>query len=496
MLTPVFEVDFNLEYWSCQIFGGDSKLPKKTHQVVDEEGITLGRLEVGSYANMNLEPFDRLVMLALIQLWYDQGADGQGRIAFSYRELFRRLGLKAGGRQTQQIKDALDRLRRCFITLVNCFKSRNREGKIIPVEAEADPFTILRLKQTATLGSGKDAQRLVVCQLAPVVLSGMMEPGQLRPRVHSEIIQKLRAKNSTAILLHGFYNGRLQIQEKRYFAYKDVGKQLGIHENYHSNLVNRLRSPHEKLEAIGAIAIEEERALRRKEGLTITLLAPPQEQERPAITIELSNPKRVAIEKKDKDQIPLFEQAPVAYDEQLLLGFRAAGVKNILFLLKRYGRKISERELWALLENVRAKNADEKWTWRRGPDAYVAKCLNDGFYVPEDYKTPKERIQQVQQVAEQRQEEESQRVQARQLQAERLQILGERIDEETRVALEDGAIERLLDQNAGFRAIVRPIPGAHPQAPVEQRYKGLGNSLLRESFEKHYHALLLEIDEA
>lgn len=492
VMSPVFEVDFNLEYWSCQLFGGDNKAPRKLYEIANESGRVRGRLEVGAYAGMNLEPFDRLMMLALLQLWHDQGGDPQGRIAFSYRELFRRLGLKAGGRQNSQIKDSLDRLRRCFITLTNCFMTRTREGEVVPVEAEADPFTILRLKQTATLGTGQEAQRLVVCQLSPVVLTGLREPERLRPRVHSGVLTRLRAKNSTAILLHGYYNGRLRMGEQRHFEYKDLAQELRIEEQFHSNLVNRLLNPHQTLEQVGAIAIAESKSERRGRGLTITLLAPPGDEERvEAIKIEVE-PTRVPLEEKDKDQLPLFDEAVVEYDEQLLLAFRAAGVKNIRFLLKRYGRSIGERELWALLENVREKNADAGWEWRRGPDAYVAKCLNDGFYVAEDYQPPKDRFKQVQEQelekAQKLAQEESAR---RQWQSQRDIYLKSLSSTQLR-ELEDEALGRMLDSSQGLRALVKARPEAAAEAPLEERYQGLNNRIVREAFDRSFEQRLRE----
>jgi hypothetical protein len=495
ILTPTFEIDFNLEYWSCQLFGGSAREAKKIHEILDVVGKVLGRIEVGAYAGMNLEPFDRLMMLALIQLWYDQGGDPQGRIAFSYRALFRRLGLKAGGRQSQQVKNALDRLRRCFITLTNCFMTRTEKGDIVPVEAEADPFTILKLKQTATLGSGRETQRLVVCQLSSIVMSGLTESGRLRPRIHSGILQKLRAKNSIAILLHGYYNGRMWMGEERFFEYKALGLELRIKEQFHSNLVNRLLSPHEKLEKIGAIKIAEHKKSRRGKGLTITLLAPPGEDEaKPTISIQVGRePKRVPLDSKDKDQIPLFEETVASYDEQLLLAFRAAGVKNIKFLLRKYGKNIDERALWALLENVREKNADEKWEWRRGPDAYVAKCLNDGYYIPEDYKTPKERFKDIQ-------DKEVERAQI--LEAEetaknelehRKQAAFESLDKQSQTALEETAIARMLEECQGLRGLLKKDAKAGASAPIEERYRGLSNSIVKDAYKKQFNKILLEL---
>lgn len=492
IMTPTFEVDFNLEYWSCQLFGGCSKEAKKIYEIKDEGEKVLGRIEVGAYAGMNLEPFDRLVMLALIQLWYDQGGDPEGRLAFSYRELFRRLGLKAGGRQSQQIKNALDRLRRCFITLTNCFMTRKDSGETVPVETEADPFTILRLKQTATIGSGRKASHLVVCQLSPVVLMGLREEGRMRPRIHSGVLQKLRAKNSTAILLHGYYNGRLRQGEQRFFEYKVLGRALRMQEQFHSNLVNRLLNPHEKLESISAIKIAEARGDRRGKGLTVTLMAPPGEEER-VISIRIDQePVRVPLSDKDRDQLALFQETAVEYDEQVLMGFRAAGVKNIKYLLRRYGKNTPEKVLWALLENIRAKNADEKWEWRRGPDAYVAKCLNDGFYIPDDYKTPKERYKEAQEIEIERlrvQEEQALKEQAAE---DRLASAERRLSSGERVRLEEQAIARI---SQGLKPLLKKVEGCDPEAPVAERYLGLTNSIVKEAFEGEYRKLLQSMSE-
>ena len=84
--------------------------PGQKFQVFHEEG-RVGTIEVSSWSGQHLEPFDRLVLLTLMGLWYDQGCDPQGRIAFSYRELFRRLDMKVGGRQNEAVKSALARLR-------------------------------------------------------------------------------------------------------------------------------------------------------------------------------------------------------------------------------------------------------------------------------------------------------------------------------------------------------------------------------------------------
>src|SRR5271154_1835468 len=161
-----FGGSFNIEYWSAELFGppSDEDPQKKVFQVLREEG-RVGMIEVSAWSGQHLEPFDRLVLLALMGLWYDQGCDPQGRIAFSYRELFRRLDLKAGGRQHEAVKGALERLRRCFVTQRDSFVVRKKDGGVIPVEREEDAFTLLQVKRTATIGSGRGAQTLVVCQL-------------------------------------------------------------------------------------------------------------------------------------------------------------------------------------------------------------------------------------------------------------------------------------------------------------------------------------------
>ena len=52
---------------------------------------------------------------------------------------------------------------------------------------------------------------------------------------------------------------------------------------------------------------------------------------------------------------------------------------------------------------------------------------------------------------------------------------------------------RMLERNQGLRPLVRENPQADPQAPIEKRYSGLANALLREAFDKEYAQLLLEL---
>ena len=128
---PIFSGCFNIEYWSAELFGPPSEEDpqKKVFQVLHEEG-RVGMIEVSAHEGRHLVPFDRLVLLALMGIWYDQGCDPKGRIAFSYRELFRRLDLKAGGRQHEAVKGALERLRRCFVTQKDSFVVRKKDGGI------------------------------------------------------------------------------------------------------------------------------------------------------------------------------------------------------------------------------------------------------------------------------------------------------------------------------------------------------------------------------
>ena len=62
-----------------------------------------------------------------------------------------------------------------------------------------------------------------------------------------------------------------------------------------------------------------------------------------------------------------------------------------------------------------------------------------------------------------------------------------------KVALEETAMARMLEECQGLRPLVKKDDGVDPRAPVEERYKGLSNSIVREAFDKQFERLLLEL---
>src|SRR6185436_9309452 len=76
----IFSGCFNIEYWSAELFGppSDGDPHKKVFEVHHDEG-RVGMIEVEAHKGEHLEPFDRLVLLALMGLWHDQGRDPLGR---------------------------------------------------------------------------------------------------------------------------------------------------------------------------------------------------------------------------------------------------------------------------------------------------------------------------------------------------------------------------------------------------------------------------------
>lgn len=370
----IFGGSFNIEYWSAELFGPPSEEDpeKKVFQVVREEG-RVGMIEVSSWNGQHLEPFDRLVLLTLLGLWYDQGCDPQGRIAFSYRELFRRLDLKVGGRQHEAVKGALERLRHCYVEQKDSFVVRRKDGGVLPVEREEDPFTLLQVKRTVTIGSGRSGQTLVVCQLGEAVMYGLA--GEfLQPRISAEHLKRLKAKMPHAILLHGYFNGRLKPGETSRFSYKELGRVLRMRARHKSTLVARLLPPLEKLEKMGAISIEPKTARRRQEQITVTL------------TVGEPTPAAPLEAEPLPSQFDLFDQGKLRTDPQITAAFFTLGVK-IERVLERVG-PVSEKTLWALLEDMRVR------TWRDADEAeaFVLDQLELGYEAPRGYVPPKERF--------------------------------------------------------------------------------------------------------
>jgi hypothetical protein len=372
----IFGGNFNIEYWSAELFGPPSEEDpqKKVFQVHHDEG-RVGTIEVSAYNGQHLEPFDRLVLLALMGLWYDQGCDPKGRIAFSYRELFRRLDLKVGGRQQEAVKGALERLRRCFVTQRDSFVVRTRAGGVQPAELEREEdFTLLAAKRTATFRDGKNpqaAQTLVSCQLGEAVMHGLA--GEfLQPRISAEHLKRLKAKMPHAILLHGYFNGRLKPGESRRFTYQELARVLRMRARHRSTLVARLMGPLRKLEEAGVVTIQEPPEKRRaKDHVTISL------------ALEDAAPSRVPEARAEPFHI--FDHR-ARLDSQIVAAFFTLGVK-IDRVVERLGI-VQEKALWSLLEEMRVR------TWRdpEEAEAFVLEQLELGYEAPKGYVPPKERF--------------------------------------------------------------------------------------------------------
>ncbi len=377
----IFSGCFNIEYWSAEIFGPPSEEDpqKKVFQVLHEEG-RVGMIEVSAHEGQHLEPFDRLVLLALMGLWHDQGRDPQGRIAFSHRELFRRLDLKVGGRQSHAVRGALDRLRRCFVTQKDSFLVRTKKGDVLPVEREEDPFTLLRFKRDVKVGRGKSQQDLHVCALGEAVMSGLA--GEfLQPRISAEHLKRLKAKMPHAILLHGYFNGRLKAGEQRRFTYEELARVLRMRARHESTLRARLAGPLKKLEEAGVIRIQE---------------APPQRKKQRFVTVSLAvegaadDAPRAhgphAVSRHESEALGLFDRTRLRTQPQIQAAFFTLGVK-IERIVEKVGA-VAEKTLWSLLEEMRLRD----WRDPEEAEGFALEQLELGYEAPKGYVPPPERF--------------------------------------------------------------------------------------------------------
>ena len=371
----IFSGCFNIEYWSAELFGppSDEDPHKKVFEVLHDEG-RVGRIEVSAYNGEHLEPFDRLVLLALMGLWHDQGCDPKGRIAFSHHELFRRLDMKVGGRQSRAVKGALDRLRRCFVTQKDSFVVRTKKGEVVPCEREEDPFTLLLFKRGVRIGEGKSQQELYVCQLGEAVLSGLAGDF-LKPRISAEHLKRLKAKMPHAILLHGYFNGRLQQGEERRFTFSELARVLRMHARHASTLKARLLGPLKKLREAGAIQIAEPLeggSLRKQDFVTVSL----------GLQDDGPKPSRPA----EPHAVSLFDRERLRTQPALQAAYFTLGVK-VERVLEKVG-PVPEKTLWSLLEEMRLR------TWRDPEEAegFVLDQLELGYEAPRGYVPPKERF--------------------------------------------------------------------------------------------------------
>jgi hypothetical protein len=255
---------------------------------------------------------------------------------------------------------------------------RKRDGGVIPVEREEDAFTLLQVKRTATIGSGRGAQTLVVCQLGAAVMYGLA--GEfLQPRISAEHLKRLKAKMPHAILLHGYFNGRLKPGETRRFSFEELGRVLRMRARHRSTLVARLLPPLEKLEKAGAISIVEPKAARRRQELvTITLAVDESAAQTPEAGLE--------AQPCVPGQFDLFEKERLKTDPQIAAAYFTLGVK-IDRVLERTGA-VSEKTLWSLLEDMRVR------TWRDSDEAesFVLEQLELGYEAPRGYVPPRERF--------------------------------------------------------------------------------------------------------
>lgn len=376
----IFGGSFNIEYWSAELFGppSDEDPHKKVFEVLHEEG-RVGTIEVSSWSGQHLEPFDRLVLLALMGLWYDQGCDPQGRIAFSYRELFRRLDMKAGGRQNEAVKGALARLRGCLVNQRDSFVARTKSGGVVPIEREEDGFHLLQAKRTVTFGTGRNEQTLVICKLGEAVLFGLA--GEfLQPRICAAHLRRLKAKTPHAILLHGYFNGRLKAGETRRFLFEDLGRVLRLTARHKSTLIARLLGPLQKLEEAGAIAIAEAPEVRRKQDHVTVTLTVDEPRAEPKLEARPAGPAR------HEAAFELFGEATLKTDPQIAAAFFTLGVK-IERVLERVG-VVAEATLWSLLEEMRTRT----WDDADAPEAFLLEQLELGYKAPEGYLPPQDRF--------------------------------------------------------------------------------------------------------
>ena len=182
-----------------------------------------------------------------------------------------------------------------------------------------------------------------------------------------------------AILLHGYFNGRLKPGETRRFAFEELARVLRMRARHRSTLVARLLGPLAKLEEAEVISIAEPKASRRRqENVTVTLTV----DARGAAGVEKPRP---ALEARELP-LDLFEPRRIATDPQICAAYFTLGVK-IERVLERLGA-IAEKELWSLLEDMRVRS------WHNGEEAeaFVLTQLELGYEAPRGYVPPKERF--------------------------------------------------------------------------------------------------------
>ena len=195
----------------------------------------------------------------------------------------------------------------------------------------------------------------------------------LQPRISAEHLKRLKAKMPHAILLHGYFNGRLKPGEKRRFPYEELARVLRMRAKHLSTLRARLFGPLKKLEQAGVVKIDEPPEKRRSQDYVTVSLAIDEEAAKP----RLSEPHAVS---------GLFEKTRLRTQPQIQAAFFTLGVK-IERVIEKVG-VVSEKTLWSLLEEMRVR------AWRDPDEAesFVLEQLESGYEAPKGYVPPAERF--------------------------------------------------------------------------------------------------------
>src|SRR5205085_6111709 len=101
--------------------------------------------------------------------------------------------------------------------------------------------------------------------------------------------KRWKAKMPHAILLHGYFNGRLHPGEQRRFTYEELARFLRRRPRHKSTLKARLAGPLRKLEEAGAIKIQEPKeppSSRRKQDFVTVSLALEEDGAKPPRPLE------------------------------------------------------------------------------------------------------------------------------------------------------------------------------------------------------------------
>lgn len=101
-------------------------------------------LSTGPYGNLRWQ--DKLVLVAITRLWYEQGMNPDGWVNFTLSDVIKRLGQSRGGGQFSRTKSSLWRLRGCLIQHFNSFYDRSLEAHISMTEGH-NILTYLRIRE-------------------------------------------------------------------------------------------------------------------------------------------------------------------------------------------------------------------------------------------------------------------------------------------------------------------------------------------------------------